>query len=291
MEDHLVRIITKSGTVRALACVTTGLVKEACGLHGTMPTASAALGRALTAGALMGALLKTGQRVFLKFEGNGPLRKIIVEGESDGTVRGYLADPLVDLPPKDGKLDVGGALGRAGFLSVTKDLGLKEPYRGMVQLLSGEIAEDLSLYLTESEQTPSAVGLGVFVEATGEVSAAGGFLIQSLPPYDMEAVDQLMERIGKLPSVTTLLRQGETPEQLLDTLLKGIPYDILEKRALALHCSCNRERIERVLLSLGNQELADLIQQQGEAEVTCEFCRQSYHFDRQELERLLAELG
>jgi molecular chaperone Hsp33 len=289
VNDYLVRIVTKAGTVRALACVTTGLVGEACRRHGTFPTASAALGRALTGGALFGALLKTGQRVVLKLEGNGPLKKVIVEAESNGAVRGYVGVPEVHLPLKNGKLDVAGALGRAGFVTVIKDLGLKEPYRGMVQLYTSEIAEDLAFYLAESEQVPSAVGLGVFVEPDNRVSVSGGFLIQSLPPQDAEAVDTLMERIERMPPITELLREGKSPEQLLELLFAGIPYDTLEKRALAFVCSCGRERIERVLISLGPQELVDMLSRDGQAEVSCEFCGERYHYDRADLERLLAE--
>ncbi|HEU0265929.1 MAG TPA: Hsp33 family molecular chaperone HslO, partial [Geobacterales bacterium] len=174
MSDYLIRIISLPRNVRALACVSTDLVRQGCLMHQTLPTASVALGRALTGAALMGALLKRGQRVSMKFEGNGPLRKIIVEGESDGRVSGFVAVPAVDLPPRNGKYDVGGALGRAGFLTVTKDLGLSSPYTSTVQLLSGEIAEDLALYLAESEQIPSAVALGVYVNDGGEVTRAGG---------------------------------------------------------------------------------------------------------------------
>ncbi len=289
--DYLVRIITKNGAVRALACVTTGLVADACRRHGTWPTASAALGRGLTAGALMGALLKTGQRVALRFEGNGPLRKVLVEADANGAVRGGVGNPEVSLVRDDGKLDVGGALGQAGLLTVTKDLGLKEPYTGTVILYTSEIAEDLAYYLTESEQIPSAVGLGTYVAPDGSVSAAGGFLIQSLPPGDEELVDRLMARIGEMPPVTELLRQGMTPEGMLAYLFDGIPYDTLEKRALAFVCSCSRERIEQVLVSLGKADLAALIDEQGGAEVTCELCRKRYHFEKGELERLLAGLA
>lgn len=288
MSDYLVRIIAESANIRALACVTTELVNEARRRHGTWPTASAALGRALTGGALMGALLKTGQRVALRFEGNGPLRKILVEAESNGAVRGGIGNPEVLLLTPDGKLDVGNAVGRAGFLTVTKDLGMKEPYSGMVQLLSSEIAEDLALYLTESEQTPSAVGLGVFVEPDNRVSAAGGFLIQSLPPSDEAVIDRLMDHIGRLPPLTGLLRDGTTPEQLLDILFAGIPYKTLEKRALEFRCSCSREKIERAVASLGSAEIADIIDREGGTEVTCEFCRQVWRLDRQDLERLRA---
>lgn len=290
MTDYLVRIITNAGTVRGLACVITGLVGEACRRHGTWPTASAALGRALTGGALMGAMLKTGQRVALRFEGSGPLRKILVEAESNGAVRGCVGEPQVHLPARDGKLDVAGALGRAGFLTVTKDLGLKEPYKGMVQLYTSEIAEDVAFYFTESEQIPSAVGLGVYVEPDNSISAAGGFLIQSLPPQDEEVVEQLMGQIGNMPSITELLRQGKTPEQLLEILFADIAYDIIEKRELTFQCACSREKIERVLMSLGKADLADLIEKEGNTVVTCEFCREAYRFSRGELERLLSEI-
>lgn len=289
--DYLVRIITETENVRALACVTTGLVNEASRRHGAYPTASAALGRALTGGALLGALLKTGQRAGLRFEGNGPLKKIIVEADSNGAVRGYVGVPEVLMINAEGKLDVSGALGRAGFLTVTKDLGLKEPYKGMVQLYSSEIAEDIAYYLTDSEQIPSAVGLGVYVEPDNSVSAAGGFLIQSLPPADEKVIDMLMERIGNMPPVSQLLREGKTPEQLLDDLFAGIPYLTLEKRELAFKCTCDREKIKGVLISLGPEEISDIIRIEGGTKVTCEFCREEYPFSREELEHLLSETG
>jgi molecular chaperone Hsp33 len=186
-----------------------------------------------------------------------------------------------------GKLDVAGALGRAGFLTVTKDLGLKEPYSGMVQLFSSEIAEDLAYYLTDSEQVPSAVGLGVFVEEDNRVSAAGGFLIQSLPPADDLIIDRLMAQIGGLPPLTQLLRDGKNPEQMLEMLFDGIPYRILEKRALAFHCTCSRVRIEKVLISLGKDELIQLKERDEDTEVTCEFCNGRYSFNREEIQGLL----
>ncbi|HBG05348.1 MAG: Hsp33 family molecular chaperone [Geobacteraceae bacterium GWC2_58_44] len=289
MKDYLVRVIAKSGSVRALVCVTTGLVDEVCKRHGTLPTATAALGRALTAGALMGAMLKTGQRVALRFEGNGPLKKILIEADSDGSVRGYVGVPQVQLRRADGALDVAQALGRAGFLTVAKDLGLKEPYRGTVQLYSSEIAADLALYLVESEQIPSAVGLAEFVEQDGTVSAAGGFLIQAVPPVDPEVVEELMARIETLPPLSELLQSGKSPEQILELLFSEIPYDVLEKRELGFACSCSRERIERVLLSMGRMELVSLCEEQKGAEVTCEFCGERYSFDTADLHRLIAE--
>jgi molecular chaperone Hsp33 len=235
----------------------------------------------------MGALLKTGQRVALTFEGNGPLKKIAVEADSNGAVRGYVRVPAVHMETADGRFDVPSALGRAGLMTVTKDLRMKEPYKGIVPLATSEIGEDLALYLTESEQIPSAVGLGVFVETDNSVSAAGGFLIQSLPPGDEALVERLMQRIADLPSLTRLLHEGATPEHLLERLFADVPYTTLEKRALAFVCSCSRERIERVLLSLGTKELADLLEKQGETDVTCEFCQKSYHFGHEELSRLL----
>ncbi len=290
MEDYLVRTITQDGSVRALACVTTHLVDEARRRHGTYPTASAALGRALTGGALMGALLKSGQRVALKFEGNGPLKKIVVEAESNGLVRGYVGVPTVSLPPRQRKLDVAGALGKEGFLTVTKDLRMKEPYTGIVRLYSGEIAEDLAFYLVESEQILSAVGLGVFVEPGGNVAAAGGFLIQSLPPSNEAIIDKLAGHIKKLPPITELLRGGKTPEDLLELIFAEVPFSTLEKYVLAFRCSCSRERVERALISLGREELADLLEQHEETAVTCEFCHENYVFSRAALERLLDEM-
>ncbi len=290
MKDYLVRIITKNANVRGLACVTTHLVDEICRRHGAHPTACIALGRALTGGALMGALLKTGQRVALRFEGNGPLEKIIVEAESNGMVRGYVKVPHVDLPLKNGKFDVSGALGDSGLLSVVKDLRLKEPYTGMVELYTGEIGEDLAFYLTESEQIPSAVGLGVSLDTDGGVSAAGGFLIQSFPPYQKETVDGLIDQIQEISSITEMISEGKTPEQLLDFLFSGIPFDILEERPLAFQCSCSKERVEKALIALGREEIEAMISRQKETTVTCEFCRESYQLTREELEQLIEHM-
>jgi molecular chaperone Hsp33 len=289
--DYLVRIMGEKYNVIGLACTTTDLVEEARRLHGTSRTASAALGRALTGGLLMGALMKRGQRVGLKFEGSGPLKKIIVEADNDGTVRGFVGVPEAEVPLSDEKLNVAGALGSEGSLTVIKDLGLKEPYQGIVKLLTGEIAEDIAYYFAESEQVPSAVGLGVFVNPDGKVSAAGGFLIQSLPPSEERTLEQLIENIRKAPFVTELLRQGKTPEDILAMIFSGIPHYLLGKRNLFLRCTCSRERIERVLISLGGEELQQIIAERGETDVACEFCRSNYHFTRKELEDLRAEIS
>lgn len=290
MNDYLVRVITEEKNIRGLACITTNLVNVAQKRHGTYPTATAALGRALSGGVLLGALLDPGQRVALKFTGSGPLRKIIVEAEGDGSVRGYVEVPQVDLPPKNGKLDVGGALGREGLLTVTKDLRLKDPYNGMVKLYTGEIASDIAYYLTESEQIPSAVGLGVYIEAGGVVSASGGFLVQSLPPADDALIEALAQRIEGMPPVTNQLRGGNTPEDLLAVIFEGIPYRVIETMPLSFRCSCSRGRVEQALITLGKSQLEEVIKGQEVFDIACHFCGRSYAFTREQLERLLHEM-
>ncbi|HNQ86162.1 MAG TPA: Hsp33 family molecular chaperone HslO [Deltaproteobacteria bacterium] len=290
MNDYLVRVITEEKNIVGLACVTTNLVDDARRRHGTCPTATAALGRALTGGELMGALLDPDQRVALKFTGNGPLRKIIVEAEGDGTVRGYVEVPRVDLPPRNGKLDVGGAIGREGYLTVTKDLRLKEPYNGIVKLYTGEIASDIAFYLTESEQIPSAVGLGVYVEADGNVSASGGFLVQSLPPADEALIDTLAERIQGLPPVTRQLIDGMTPEGILAGIFEGIPYRTIETRRLSFRCSCSVSRIEQALITLGRSQLEEVVRDQEVFDISCHFCNRNYVFRKEHLLRLIREM-
>jgi molecular chaperone Hsp33 len=274
MADYLVRGISDGANVAGLACVTTDLVEKARILHGTSRTASAALGRALTGGLLMGSLMKKGQRVALKFEGNGPLKKILVEADHDGAVRGFVGVPEAEVPFKDEKLNVSGVLGSRGVLTVIKDLGLKEPYQGVVELLSGEIGEDIAYYYSESD---------------GRVSAAGGFLLQTLPPAEEKMADRLIANIRKIPLVTGFLRQGKTPEDLLAELFSGLPYHTLGRKSLFFRCSCSQERVEKILVALGGVELGEMIQEQGEADVTCEYCRTRYHFTRQQLEDLLLE--
>jgi len=290
VNDYLIRVIGIKANVLGFACVTTGIVNDACHLHGASPTACAALGRALTGGALMAAILKDDQRVALKFEADGPLKKIIVEAERRGAVRGFVGVPDRDVPLKDGKLDVPGVLGRDGFLTVMKDIGRGEPYKGIVRLRTGGIAEDIAFYFAESEQIPSAVGLGVFVEPSGDVSAAGGFLVQTLPPSDEDIVDRLVTRLEGTAPVTQMVQSGKTPEDMMMAIFEGIPYHVLDKRDLFLDCTCNRDRLEGVLISLGAKEVAAMITEHGGAEVTCEFCRTRYHFNREDLERLLQEM-
>jgi molecular chaperone Hsp33 len=290
MTDYLVRSIGDKTNIMGLACITTGLVNEAARLHKTSPTASAALGRALTGSLLMAALMKRGQRIALKFEGNGPLGKIIVEADSEGSVRGFAAVPQADVPSKNGKLDVSGLVGTQGTLTVVKDLGLKEPYTGIVQLHTGEVAEDLAYYYTESEQIPSAVGLGVFVEPQGTVSAAGGFLIQTIPPVDEEIVDRIIRNIEGIPFVTEAIRKGNIPEDILGQILRDVPYHVLGTQKLSFRCNCSRERVERALIALGGDELEKLAREQEITEVTCEYCKTSYRFERDVLDRLATNI-
>lgn len=277
MNEYLIRVITRDGSFRGLAAVTSGIAQTLCTRFDAWPTAAVALGRALTCGALMGGLLKGDQRIGLKFEGNGPLGKIIVEADADGAIRGSLGNPHVNITLPDGRQDVAAALGRAGFLTVTRDLGMGEPYKGLVQLATSEIGADLAYYLTDSEQIPSAVGVGVALGLNG-VAVAGGFLLQAMPPQDDARIEMLMERIAELPPISDLLSQGETPEMLIQRLLASIPFDILEVKPLRFECSCSRAKIEHVLLAFGPDELSRMAADPAGVTVTCEFCREEYSF-------------
>jgi len=287
MQDHMVRIVSSDGLLRGVAAVTTDLVKEICQKQQTDLTATVALGRLLTGGALLGCLLKGQQRLALVVEGNGPLGKLSVETDADGRVRGSIRNPVAGLPPKADRFDVAGAVGRAGFLHVWKDLGLKAPYQSMVQLQSSEIAEDLAWYLTSSEQIPSSVSLGVELDSAGQVAAAGGLLIQALPPGDEQRVDLLVERLQQLPPVTSLLRQGLDPAGILAQLFNELDFRVQAEVPLSFYCPCDRQQIQQMLVGLGVAELQSLADEQQPAEVTCEYCRSQYHFSQQELLALI----
>lgn len=237
----------------------------------------------------MGALLKSGQRTALKFEGNGPLTKMIVEADSDGAVRGCVGNPAADLEPVAGKWNVAGLIGRAGFLTVSKDLGGGgPPYQGVVQLVSSEIGEDIAYYLADSEQTPSAVGLGATLNDAGQIAACGGFLVQALPKADEAELEKITARIAELPPLSTLLEEGGA-ERIIRELFTDIPYTILETHEIFFRCGCGQEKVERALLTLGTRELQDMHAKESGAEVTCEFCRKAYHFDTTDLDRLIAQ--
>lgn len=283
MKDHLVRLVSNDGSLRAAAALTTGLIETMRQRQGTDPAASVALGRLVTGAALLGSTLKGEQRLALSIEGNGPLGKLLAETDAAGHVRGTVRHPVAGLPLKGGRLDIVGAIGRAGLLRVTKDLGLKEPYCGLVELHSSEVAEDIAWYLATSEQIPSTVALGVYVEPDGAVSAAGGFLLQMLPGGRQELIPLLEERLAALPPVTALLQQGEAPRQILARLLADIPYTAKGEIPLTFRCTCSRPQVGRMLQGLGAEELRHLQEREEETVVTCEFCKHPYRFSREEL--------
>lgn len=287
MADIIERVISESGNFFGVACNTTELVAEACRRHDVGPLAAAALGRALTGAALLAALLKDSQSVFLKFEGNGPLRKIITEAGYDGWVRGYVANPHADVPLENGRIDVAAGLGRAGFLTVVKDIGNNQKYPGTIQLYTSEIGEDLAYYLSQSEQTPSAIALAIHLEKDGSIGASGGFLVQSLPPADETVLSQLEKEIAAMPSLSRLLLEGKGPAEILSLLFNKIPHKKIGERQLIYSCSCNQAKMEGALFSLGEEDIRQLLEKEDGAEVRCEFCRQSYRFGKDELEKLL----
>ncbi|MFV0435808.1 MAG: Hsp33 family molecular chaperone HslO [Desulfopila sp.] len=286
MPDILYRSIANSGNLFALACDTTDLVNEACRKHDAGPTAAAALGRALTGAVLLAALLKEEQHLQLKFEGNGPLGKIITEAGHQGWARGYVANPLAEVPLRNGAVDVAAGLGSAGFLTVTKDIGGKHSYQGTVQLRTSEIGEDIAGYLLESEQIPSVVALGVVLQPDGSVPAAGGYLIQALPPVDEALLDTLERQLHQLPPLTRQLMEGRSPADILADILRDIDHHSTGSRPLSYQCSCNRLKMERAVVSLGQAEVQNLLELEGGIEVQCEFCRDSYRFNRDELAQL-----
>ena len=290
MKDYMYLALATNDGVRGYAAATTHLVEEARLRHGTTPTATVALGRALTAAALMSGLLKVGQRVAMKWEGTGPVRKLVVEADAKGRMRGYVAEPEVDLPLVEGEYDVAGAIGRAGLLTVVRDLLLPELAEGTVHLATSDISGDMAYFLEQSDQVASAVEVGVALNPDGSVAAAGGILIQPLPPYDVDIVAQLKERLQEMPPVTALLADGQKPEAILDEVFTGIKHKLLSKYPLRFECDCSRERTESALVSLGREELQALLDSEGQAAVTCQYCGTEYVFGAPELEALIATL-
>lgn len=292
MNDCIVRAISKDGSVKAAAVSTRALTERARNIHHTTPVATAALGRALAGVSMMGNALKgEGESLTLQIKGGGPLGTILAVSDAEGNVRGYVGDASVDLPLRaDGKLDVGGAVGHEGTLTVIKDLGMKQPYVGTVDLLGGEVAEDIAAYFVESEQIPSACGLGVLVDRDRSVLAAGGYLIQLLPGASEDTIAKVEGGIYAAPSVTSFLRDDPDPAHLLQTVMSDFELDILETSPIEYRCYCSRERTERALLSLGSAELEDILREQGSAELTCQFCDRVQLFSGDELRAMIAEL-
>lgn len=291
MSDQLVRGNSMDGAIRVFAAVSTDLVNEAQRIHHTYPVATAALGRTLTAAAIMGAGLKNeDDSITIQFKGDGPIERVIAVTDAKSFVRGYVGNPYVDLPLSEkGKLDVGRAVGK-GQLSVVRDLGLKEPYIGQVPIVTGEIAEDLTYYYAASEQIPTAMSLGVLVGTDNRAIAAGGFMLQLMPEADEALAAALEEKMKTIPPVTKMITDGMTAENILFAVTDG--FDMLMDNHIITpeyRCKCSKERMERALISIGKEELESIIKEQGEAELSCQFCDNKYRFTKAELEKLLKE--
>lgn len=287
MEDYIVRATAAEGQVRAFAAVTRQTVEEARRRHGTSPVATAALGRLLTAGAMMGSMMKNDTDMLtLKIRGDGPLGGITVTADSKANVKGYVDAPDVMLPPKNGKLDVGGAVG-IGMIQVIKDMGLKEPYCGQTILVSSEIAEDLTYYFANSEQVPSSVGLGVLMERDNTVKTAGGFIIQMMPFAREETVSRIEENLKHVTSVTALLDRGCTPEDLLGELLGNVGLEVTDKVPTQFCCNCSKERVEHAVAGIGRKDIQDMINDGKDIEVKCHFCNSAYRYTVEDLKRIM----
>ena len=289
MLDRLISVVAEGEDIYGVAAVTTTLVEHARAIHSTSPTVAAALGRLLTGSILMGTVLKEPEhRIILQVNGRGPVQRLLAEADGLGRVRGYAGVPIADLPSRNGKLDVGGVVG-PGVLHVMKEVGMPEPTTGSVPLVSGEIAEDLANYLVQSEQIPSAMSLGVFVRPGNIVTAAGGFLIQFHATIPDDLIDHIEHALSTVPPVTTLLQEGYKPEEMLQRALGGLPMEVVRESTPMWHCRCSRERVVRALIAMGAEELRQLIREEEETSVSCEFCVTDYVFQRQEIQGILDE--
>ncbi|MCI8506149.1 MAG: Hsp33 family molecular chaperone HslO [Lachnospiraceae bacterium] len=289
--DYIVRATAAEGSIRAFAVTSRNLVEEARRRHNTSPVATAALGRLLSAGAMMGAMMKGEKDVLtLRVQGDGPIGGITVTANSHADVKGLAMNPKVLLHARsDGKLDVAGAVGR-GTLTVIRDIGLKEPYSGQIDLVSGEIAEDLTYYYALSEQTPSSVALGVLMNRENTVRQAGGFIIQLMPEAKEDVIGRLEKRLGEIKSVTSLLDAGKNPEAILSDVLGEFGLEILDRSPTRFFCDCSRERVKKALVSVGKEELKDMIASGEPAQVSCHFCNENYQFEAEDLEEILKML-
>ncbi|QNB45983.1 Hsp33 family molecular chaperone HslO [Thermanaerosceptrum fracticalcis] len=291
MHNRLIRAATRDGSIRAAACIATELVETARRCHETSPTATAALGRALIGTMFLGLNLKGEDTLTVRIFGDGPLGGIITQADANYSVRGYVQEPHVHLPPtSQGKLDVGRAVGKDGFIYVTKDLGLKEPYTGSSPLVSGEIAEDFAYFLHQSEQTPAVVALGVLIDRDHTCIAAGGYFIQAFPGAQEDTLAQLEKNIGEVPPVTNLIADGFQEVEILQKVFGNIPFEVLAEEDWRFLCRCGKERLEKILISLGPEELKDMLEKEQGAELRCHFCNKQYHFSREEIEALLEEI-
>ncbi len=287
MSDYLIRATAAGEQIRAFACITKEIVETARKAHNTSPVVTAALGRLLTAGTMMGVMLKGEKDLLtLQVQGDGPMKGMTVTADSKGNVKGYANVPDVILPANDKrKLDVSGAVGK-GYLSVIKDMGMKEPYVGQTMLQTGEIAEDLTYYFASSEQVPSSVGLGVLMDRSNVVKCAGGFIIQLMPFAEEATIERLERNLGRINSVTEILDGGRTPEDLLQILLDGFDIKFMDKQEIQFSCNCSKERVAKALISVGRKELKEMIDDGEEIEVNCHFCNQNYKFSVAELKEM-----
>jgi len=287
MGDYLVKSLAYNGQVRAYAVRTTETVSEAQKRHQTWPTASAALGRAMTAGVMLGSMLKGEEKLTIKIEGGGPIGVIIVDSNSKGEVRGYVTNPQTHFELNQyGKLDVARAVGTSGTLSIVKDLGLREHFSGQVPLVSGELGEDFTYYLVSSEQVPSSVGVGVLVNPDNSILAAGGFIIQLMPGTDDQTVTEIESHLSQIEPISKLIQKGLTPEQILEEVLGRDNVKIIDKMPVQFNCQCSKERIANAIVSLGVDEIQAMIDEDGKAEAQCHFCNETYLFTKEELEEL-----
>ncbi|MBM7622311.1 molecular chaperone Hsp33 [Bacillus tianshenii] len=287
MSDYLVKALAFEGQVRAYAVRTTDTVSEAQKRHQTWPTASAALGRAMSASVMLGAMLKGENKLTVKIDGGGPIGVILVDSNAKGQVRGYVTNPQTHFDlNQHGKLDVARAVGTNGNLSIVKDLGLREHFSGQTELISGELGEDFTYYLVSSEQVPSAVGVGVLVNPDNSILASGGFIIQLMPGTSEETITVIEEKINNMTPVSKLIEKGLTPEELLNEILGAENVKFLETLPVEFKCQCSKERFERAIISLGEQEITEIIEEDGQAEAMCHFCNSSYKFSKEELESM-----
>lgn len=291
-KDYIIRAVSDTGSIRAFAAYTKNTVNQAQVYHKTSAVVTAAMGRLLTAAAMMGATLKgEGDIITLQTNGDGPIGRMIAVTDSKSRVKICVGNPNVELPlNSQGKLDVGGAVGKNGYLTVITDLGLKEPYIGKIPLVSGEIGDDLTSYFAISDQVPSAVGLGVLVDTDLSVKESGGFIIQVMPGASDEEITKLEQNIAKVKSVTTLLAEGKQIEDILSIVLEGIEFHITDKLDTEYYCNCSRERVEKTLITIGEKDLREIIETDGKAQLTCHFCDGVYDFSKEDLERLLKEV-
>ncbi|AYD39772.1 Hsp33 family molecular chaperone HslO [Clostridium fermenticellae] len=293
MKDKLVRATAKGGEIRIIAAITTELVNEGVKIHKCSATAAAALGRMLTAGSIMGSMLKSDKdSLTLQISGGGEAKGVVVTSYADAHVKGYIGNPNVDLPANSrGKLDVGGAVGKNGNLTVIRDMGLKEPYVGQVPICTGEIGDDLAYYFTVSEQTPSAVGVGVLVNKDLSIKAAGGFIIQMMPEADDLTADLVTYRLQEIPSVTSLIEKGMSVEEILEFIFEDMDLKILDSVHPVYKCDCSRERVEKVLMSIGSKDLKSIYDDGKTEELVCEFCNKSYEFTHEDIGKILESVN